>query len=313
MRTAPAFLLVLLSMPVLAQPAITLPPAVGAPPAATAPSPDVQQPLEIEVVALKGSSESRSAIVFDDELKPYRKILETLDPNDTFTIIAQESKPVTLNAEERFTVNGLYTAYVKPLGTRETPEGGQRHELDMRVEMLSGTDYVNALRARGEAADRQAMVLRGMNLDVGELIVLIRVVPSGQDSQGQDGDPSEQDESGEQQQEQQEQQQQRDQMAEENEDRQDQQQDKQDDGEGEDEEAPELKAAQEGEHEAEESGEEEMAQQAEGEQEGEQSAVEPQDMETIQAILESLEEKDRQEQRNARYRRSRVIIKGDWW
>lgn len=313
MKSAPAFLLAVLSLSTLAQPAITLPPAAPAPPAMNAPSPDVQRSLEIEVVALKGSSESRSAIVFDDELKPYREILESLDPNDTFTIIARESKPVTLNAEQRFTVNGLYTAYVKPLGTRETPEGGQRHELDIRIEMLSGTDYVNALRARGEAAERQAMVLRGMNLDVGELIVLVRVVPSGQDSQGQSGDPSEQNDSGEQQEKQQEQQQQRDQMAENHEDTQDQQQDNQDDGEGEGEDAPELKAAQEGEQEAEESGKDEMAQQSEGEQEGEQSAVEPQDMETIRAILESLEEKDRQEQRNARYRRSRVIIKGDWW
>ena len=39
----------------------------------------------------------------------------------------------------------------------------------------------------------------------------------------------------------------------------------------------------------------------------------PKDMETIEAILQNLEEKDKQEQKNARYRRSQVVIRGDWW
>lgn len=301
-------LLLLTVAPVFGQPAITLPEDMITPPAApVAPAPG-EGDLEIEVVALKGSATGRSSVFTDEELKPYRKILETLTPNDTFEIIAIDKKPVPLNTEQRFTVNGLYTAYVTPLGARETPEGGQRHELQMRVEMLSGNDYVDALRARGEAAERQALVLRGMNLDIGELIVLVRVIPEGQDSDG-NSESSEQDESGEEQ-EQQEQQQKDEQQAQ---NQQDKPMDEESEGQDGEQEAPELREPEEGEKEAEE-GQEEMASDSEaGEQEGEAGETGPQDMETIEAILESLEEKDRQEQRNARYRRSKVTVNGDWW
>jgi hypothetical protein len=55
-----------------------------------------------------------------------------------------------------------------------------------------------------------------------------------------------------------------------------------------------------------------MAQQGE-DQKSDAESGESKDMETIEAILQNLEEKDRQEQKNARYRRSQVIIRGDWW
>jgi len=293
-------------------------PGMGmAPGGAPAPPSEVQ----IQVVAFKGSATGRSTLAFDDELRPMKKVLESLTPNDTFEIIASEKKTIPMGEETRFTVNGIYTAYVTAMGVREAPEGGgQLYDLQTRVEMLNGNDYIDALRARGEAAPQQALALRGMDLDVGELIVLVVVSPDSQNQdQSQQGDEQDQQEQQEQQESQEQQQAKQNELKPEQQEQQEEKQDeeKKEEGEGEGgSEAPQL-AQQEGEGGNEGEGGEgenaQMAQEAKQEQEGEVQESEPKDMQTIDAILQNLEEKDRQEQRNARYRRSRVVINGDWW
>lgn len=306
-------------LPGLGAPAPGTPGMGMAPGGAPAPPSEVQ----IQVVAFKGSATGRSSLFFDDELRPMKKVLESLTPNDTFEIIASEKKTLPMGQETRFTVNGIYTAYVTPMGVREAPEGGgQLYDLQTRVEMLNGNDYIDALRARGEAAPQQALALRGMDLDVGELIVLVVVAPDSQ-NQGQPGD--EQSESSEEQQDQEqspeEQQAKQNELKSEQEQQQeeqkkDEEQEAEGDGEG-GSEAPQL-AQQEGEGSNEGEGGEgekssEVAQAGTEEPQEEAEDGQPKDMETIDAILQNLEEKDRQEQRNARYRRSRVVINGDWW
>lgn len=313
--------------------AITLPgtgglPGLGGAGMAPGGAPAAANEVQIQVVAFKGSATGRSSLFFDEELRPMKKVLQTLQPNDTFEIIASEKKTIPMGEETRFTVNGIYTAYVTPKGVREAPEGGgQLYDLETRIEMLNGNDYIDALRARGEAAPQQALALRGMDLDVGELIVLVVVAPDSQ-NQGPQGD--EQSQSNEEQQEEQtpeEQQAKQNELKSEQQQQQDEEQKKEQeeqkeaegDGEGGGE-APQL--AQQGEGEGEGSKEaessegeqpSEVAQAGTEENEDEAKDGQPKDMQTIDAILQNLEEKDRQEQRNARYRRSRVVINGDWW
>ena len=295
------------------------------PPMLAAPGQPAQaEGVDIQVVAFKGSDTGSASITMDEELKPLKEMLETLAPNDSFELIADPKQRVPTGQEVRFTVNGIYTAYVKLNGTRQAPEGGQLYDIEVRVEMLEGNSYVNALRARGEAAPNEALALRGMDLDIGELIVLVIVSPDGQDqNQGGQGDEQSQAENQEEQEEKSpEEQQAEKQEQEEKELKQEQakkdeekknEDGKKDEGEGEAESAkPEL-AEQGNEAEQEPEGEQsEMAQQGE-DQKSDAESGESKDMETIEAILQNLEEKDRQEQKNARYRRSQVIIRGDWW
>lgn len=306
---------------------ITLPGGGGAGPAlpgmgmAPGGAPAPPSEVQIQVVAFKGSATGRATLAFDEDLRPMKKVLESLTPNDTFEIIASEKKTIPMGQETRFTVNGIYTAYVTAMGVREAPEGGgQLYDLQTRVEMLSGNDYIDALRARGEAAPQQALALRGMDLDVGELIVLVVVSPDSQSqNQSQQGDEQSEQQDQQEQQDSQEQQAKQNELKPEQEEQQEEKKGEENKNEGEGEggsEAPQL-AQQEGEGGNEGEGGEgenaQMAQQATQAQEGEVQEDEPKDMQTIDAILQNLEEKDRQEQRNARYRRSRVVINGDWW
>jgi len=291
-----------------AQPAVTLPPdpqGSAPPPMLAAPAPPAGDPapadeVTVEVIAVKGARKGVSEIQVDEELKPLREVLESLKPNDSFELIARDTKMLPYAQETQYVVNGLYTAHVTAHGGVQTPEGGQRFDLEIRVEDLRSGNAVDALRVRGEAAPREAIVLRGMPLGQDEMALLVVVVPppgeqSG-DSQG------EQPESGEGQQE-----------AE----AAPQEQESGEEEAGEGESPPDLTSGQEegegnadGEREGEEGSAAEVAQ--ESAQEGEQ-AGEPKDMETIKALLESLEQKDREEQRNAHHRRSEVKIRGDWW
>jgi hypothetical protein len=300
-------------------PAAPLPGLGGALPGAGGGQPMQQAPqaqeVPVVVVAIKATKEGRTTPAMDAELKPFAKVLDALGPQDTFELIAMEKKASPMGVETRFTVNGIYTAYVQPVQTVDTPEGGQRFDLQMRVEMLRGSDYIDAVRARGEAAPNQAMVLRGMDLDVAELVVVVMVSPEG--DQGEQGN-QQQEQQDQQQQDQQQQDQKPQQGGEQSE--QDKQEEQEEQGEKDlassnpDEEKKEEE--QEGEQEAPRPlpGEQEQEQQqSPQEQDDEAQDGTPRDMETIEAILQNLEEKDRQEQRNARYRRNQVIVRGDWW
>ena len=48
-------------------------------------------------------------------------------------------------------------------------------------------------------------------------------------------------------------------------------------------------------------------------EEQEQDEVNPDELQNIEALLESLREQDRREQKDAQNRRQRVIVSGDWW
>lgn len=289
----------LLSVTIPAQPAVTLPEDAGMapPPMLAAPQQagaEAAQEVSVEIIALKGAQRGHGQLVYGEELKPFAEVLEALTPNDDFALISREKKPLPMGQETQYPVNGLYTAHVTAHGAVEAPEGGQRFDIEMRIADLSGAEPIDALRARGEAAAGEAIILRGMPLGQDELIVLVLVSSEG--GEGGGGEQSEAESAPE---------------GESENKPQPQEPEGASEGEGEEESPPPLDAEDEGESEAEESPE---AQNAEQQPEGESGAQEgPQDMETIKALLESLEQKDREEQKNAHHRRSEVKIRGDWW
>jgi len=306
----------LIAAAALAQPAVTLP----EPPPAPAAAPQAEEPLNVSLFAIKASAEGRDKPSIPEELKPIAKALAKLTPNDTFEIISVETRPGPFGQEVQLPINGLYTGHVTLNETRQASSGeGEVVDFNARIEMLRGSDFINALSTRGEAVFNQALIFRGLELGQDELVVVIQVAPpdSDQSNQGESGDESSEEEQEQEDQKEKDPNQQDDAKPQdlknepqEPQDPQDPEEKNEDPSEGEL--PPELKPEDEGEQEPQDpDGESEEQQSAADKQEGE--AEEPKDMQTLEAMLENLEELDRNEQRNAHYRRTQVKVRGDWW
>ncbi|MBI1319625.1 MAG: hypothetical protein GC168_11860 [Candidatus Hydrogenedens sp.] len=311
----------LIAAAALAQPAVTLPnqPAVtlpNQPGGAMQPVPE-SEPLNVTLFAIKASSEGRTEPSIPEELKPIAKALKKLAPADTFEIISQETKPSPFGQETQLPINGLFSGFVKLNETRPSSSGeGEVVDFNARIEMLRGSDFINALSTRGEAAYNQALIFRGMPLGTDELVVVLQVTQPDSDSsnQGQSGDEDSESQEDQQSPQQQEQAGEQDQQ-EEQQDQQPQQQDEMNQ-EGEGEQPPDLKnQQQEGEREGEQpqDNQDSEASQQSATDEQQEQMEEPKDMQTLEAMLENLEEQDRAEQKNAHYRRTQVKVRGDWW
>jgi len=303
----------LIAAAALAQPAVTLP----EPPPAPVAAPQAEEPLNVSLFAIKASAEGRGTPSIPEELKPIAKALAKLTPNDTFEIISVETRPGPFGQEVQLPINGLYTGYVTLNETRQASSGeGEVVDFNARIEMLRGSDFINALSTRGEAVFNQALIFRGLELGQDELVVVIQVAPpeSDQSDQGESSDESSEDEQEQEDQQEKDPEQQDDEqpqdLKEEPQEPQDPEENEEDPSEGE--QPPELKPEEEGEQAPQDpDGESDEQQSAADKQEEE--AEEPKDMQTLEAMLENLEELDRKEQRNAHYRRTQVKVRGDWW
>lgn len=303
----------LIAAAALAQPAVTLP----APPPAPAAAPQAEEPLNVSLFAIKASAEGRDKPSIPEELKPIAKALAKLTPNDTFEIISVETRPGPFGQEVQLPINGLYTGHVTLNETRQASSGeGEVVDFNARIEMLRGSDFINALSTRGEAVFNQALIFRGLELGQDELVVVIQVAPpdSDQSNQGESGDESSEEEKEQEDQQEKDPEQQDDEqpqdLKEEPQEPQDPEDNEEDPSEGE--QPPELKPENEGEQAPQDpDGESDEQQNTAEEQQDE--AEEPKDMQTLEAMLENLEELDRKEQRNAHYRRTQVKVRGDWW
>jgi len=228
----------------------------------------------------------------DQTLKPIASALSKL-PFTSYETVSILDNEIPWGQETRFTLNAKYTVNVTPI--RQDEQGSI--QLGVRIEMLQddGT-YVDALKAQALAAQNGALLFRGMPLNQGELVVVLLVgMPPDPNQQQGDSQQQEQNE-GEQEQQQQEQ---------------EQNQNKENEGEGEGAEQQQQNNEGEGEGEGEDqpkSQQQEMSQTNEPEGEGEKEG-----MENLDALLQSLEDTDKREQKEERNQRDRIDFKGDWW
>ena len=220
----------------------------------------------------------------DEKLKPFASMLEKMAQGAGFRVVSQESKQAPMKTETDWVINGQYSAHVLPI--QQLENGAIR--LDARVAMNTGGQTLNALRAEGEVPPRKVMAFRGLDAGNGnELILLLRQAPGDDEGQGGDGDSQ-----GEQQEEQ--------------------------PGEGSQAEQQDAEKKEQQEEQGEQSQEkkEQMAKQEESQPDEKQPGEEqPQDDQTIEALLESLEQEDARQQQDARFDRSSISIpaNGDWW
>lgn len=281
-------------------PAEPVPPA-GAPPAeAQAAAPP---PPRVQMLAIQATQEGRAEPFFDEALKDLEEPLRQL-PFDTFRQIASEQKECPLNQEATFNVDDTFRVVVRPAEPPALPAqpgappaqpgpapgaagGAPQPQVLMvhgRVEMKEGDSYLNALSADAVLPANQFLMFRGIPREKGELLALI--TPSmGQQQQQQQQDQQEQND---QEQEQQEQEQEQEQKEEE-------------------------EKQQEGQTQPDKPNSEENQEQEQQMSEAEEDENKPKDMQNIEAILQSLEELDEQEQHKLREVPNVREVQGAWW
>lgn len=267
--------------------------------------PDVP-PAESETVRVLGvyaTNEGREAPFFDAELKRYRSLLDHL-PYDTFHVATDQRAEAPYGQETMIPIDAQYSMVVVP-GASADP---QNISLDTRVEMLRGNSYVTALGGRAEISPGKALLFKGLPRSQGELALILGIVQKPNDQQGQgSSDENEQSES------ESEQEQDQEQSQAGTEDQQDQQEQEEASPEDEQEsKTPEEEEAQEEEEDMAQNTEEQSGEDAEEKSYAEEEASEDA-MQNIDAILQHLEELDREEQKESRNQARRFVVRGDWW
>jgi hypothetical protein len=257
---------------------------------------------KIEVRAFTATNTGQATRQVDATLRGLDALLKDM-PYDTFLPVMQEQAELSANVETMVTINDIYALHVLPLG----PEEEGMLPLQARVTMLQGGRQVNALLTQGKAKPGRAMLFRGLEIPGGELGIVLRLVPPPQEPK--DGDSESEDQEDQQQ---------------------DQQQEPQDPSGSGDDQVGEDGAQEEAQQSEDQTGEQgSMAEEGEP-QEGESAAAEspqeesetegegaeasaPKDLEDIEALLKSLEDQDRREQKSARNRRDSIRFNGEWW
>lgn len=230
------------------------------------------------MLAKKGDASGKYGL--DETLKPVESVLNSLKGYASFEKINVSDQELAQGAETRFPINGAYTMLVVPAGD----DGKGSARLGVRIQLLDNGNLINAIETEANSRPGEALVFQGMPLSPGELVVvLVRgSEPGQQGGEGQDN---------------QEQQQQQQQEQQEQQSRQEEQKEKE---KGEEKEAEKQEAAK---------AEEKPAQ----EDKGVEKEQEKQDQNNFEAILESLEEMDRREQKDVHYNRNSIDFNGDWW
>lgn len=248
-----------------------------APPAA-APGPGAAPaPVACVLTAVCGINPPVAVPPADDRLAGLEGALKPLGFAG-FEFVGTAERELAPDTETRFPINGTYSAAITLL----PPQDGGTAAMEVRIEALLDGRIVTALAGTVQARPGDTVVFRGMPLAPGELVVLL-TRPSEQSSEQSKSDQGQQEQNQNQDQE-----------------RQDQQ--------------TEEKKQEEEKKEA-SGNEQEQRKQPEAEEQEDGTEEEKKDMEngSLRALLESLEETDKREQKEIRNVRQRIDFKGGWW
>lgn len=252
-----------------------------APPAA-APGPGAAPaPVACVLTAVCGINPPVAVPPADDRLAALEAALKPLGFAG-YEFVGTAARELAPETETRFPINGTYSAAVTLLPSQD----GDTAAMEVRIEALLEGKIVTALAGTVQARPGDTVVFRGMPLAPGELVVLL-TRPSEQSSEQSQSDQSQQEQ-----------------------EQQDQQKQDQQQGQQQQEEKKQEKEKQE----ESQTAEEQEAQPAAEEQE-DGTEEEEKDMEngSLRALLESLEETDKREQKEIRNVRQRIDFKGGWW
>lgn len=277
--------------------------ALAQPFALQGPGVDTDEGQTIEIVAVHGLTTGQPST--DPALRPLARLLESM-PHDTFRLLTQQTAKAPMMQETEIVINDEYSVHVLPLGHDEE----QQLELQTRVTQRRGGRAINALVAEGKARPGRALLLRGLEMPGGELGIVLRVVREPGESSEDSGEP--QDDGDEQSQDSQS----RDDNEAGEDDRSQDSSDESEDGTDADADAQEQGDAEDREQGEEAESDAAEADDSDADEEQRESGGadgEPQDLENIEALLQSLEDQDRREQRAARNRRDTIRFNTEWW
>lgn len=247
-----------------------------APPAAPPGPGGAPAPVACVLTAVCGVNPPVAVPPADDRLATLEAALKPLGFAG-FEFVGTAARELAPETETRFPINGTYSAAITLL----PPQDGDTAAMEVRIEALLEGKIVTALAGTVQARPGDTVVFRGMPLAPGELVVLL-TRPSEQSSDQSKSDQNQQDQ---------------------------EQQDQKQEEEGQQQE----KKEQEGKEDPRNAEEQEAQPAAEEQEDG--TEEEEKDMEngSLRALLESLEETDKREQKEIRNVRQRIDFKGGWW
>ncbi|HOZ49501.1 MAG TPA: hypothetical protein PLO37_24520 [Candidatus Hydrogenedentes bacterium] len=135
-------------------------------------------PVSIRVVAVQASDDQegepkKQALRFGSGTEEIRTAIGDLK-FDNYKLVKASTVTAQFNQESRVPIDNTYTLYLQPLSR----ESGGRVKLNVRVTMPGKTpqaEPVNALKTTVIAAPGNKFKLRGLELDDGELVLVLTV------------------------------------------------------------------------------------------------------------------------------------------
>ncbi len=227
----------------------------------------------LHAVAAHAFNEGNSPVKVDEALEGVKKTLLSL-PFDTFEPVADQEVETPLGEETLIPLNGIYSLYVAPRGQDEKGALDLTARISMLAEGSGSEQYIDAIHTEAKLASGMPLVFRGLDLNVGELVVVLSL--SGDDKQqgqSQSNDAKEQEKS---------------------------QDDKQEDKQASNENKNQNQERQE-------------QQEQQDNPSSAQDQKDTPDLRNIEALLQSLEEMDRKEQEDQQHIRTGIRVRGDWW
>lgn len=173
---------VLISFTAVAQtPMPMMPPGQGMAPGADA----APTSATFDVLAVHATREGKTSPEIPSTLDSVSKILGSppFDTYDMFDMVSQEEGEAPFAQETRIPINDRYSFHVTP---SQNPSTGEI-DIESRIAMLENGKTIDALWAKGKVAPGKPLVFRGLPMDDGELVVLVRL----KQDDGDDSDSSE--------------------------------------------------------------------------------------------------------------------------
>jgi len=227
---------------------------------------------KLHVVAAHASTKGNNPAQVDDKLAGVKNVLLRL-PFDSYEPVADQEVEAPPGEETLVPLNGVYSLYVQPQGQDESGALALTARISMLAEGGGPEQYVDAIYTQARLASGMPLVFRGLDLNVGELVVVLNLSgDNNQQGQSQDQDSDQQQEE------------------------KDKQQDDQSSSDSGDQE---------------QQNQQDQAQQDQGD--SPRAQEETPDLQNIEALLKSLEETDRKEQEEQQRVRTGIQVRGDWW
>lgn len=133
--------------------------------------PKAEPPVVLSMVAVHATDENREEKFYEPTLKEERAALSAL-PFDTYRRIRTQRIHLAVHEEKKVVISSKYTLYVKPLSKDSSGKVRLRVEIEMPAKKKEAKP-LKALSTVLVIPREKEFILRGLELDAGELVIVM--------------------------------------------------------------------------------------------------------------------------------------------